>query len=88
MANSGNDLQVSQLLAYNADSQLIFFVGQSLSRVDGETVVTEQDMRSNIFIFSVHHGTTQCLTCRLVGCHRKRSSPLSSKQKGLSCLGN
>ena len=89
MADSGDGLQyhkVSQLLAYNQDSELVYFVGQSLSRVNGETVVTEQDMRPNVFVFSVRHGAVQCVSCRLVTCYRNKNSPSASSRTTV-CLG-
>ena len=89
MAESADSLQyhkVSQLLAYNEDSDLVFFVGQSLSKVNGETVVSEHDMLPNIFVLNRLEGSVQCVSCRLVTCHRAKNSP-SASDRAAVCLG-
>lgn len=75
--------KVFQLLSFNAQLNLVFFVGQSLSRIGDETIVNEQDMRPNIFVLSRTYRTVQCLSCRLVTCQRIKNS-----KSTLSCLGN
>lgn len=73
-ADLGQYYRVNQLLAYNRQSRLVFFLGQSLSKsANGqEPVITEQDMRPNVFVFSLTHGTVACLSCDLDLCHQKR----------------
>ncbi|KAJ6216381.1 hypothetical protein RDWZM_007538 [Blomia tropicalis] len=73
--------KVFQLLSFNAQLNLVFFVGQSLSRIGDETIVNEQDMRPNIFVLSRTYRTVQCLSCRLVTCQRIKNS-----KSTLSCL--
>lgn len=75
-ADLGQYYRVSQLLAYNRQSRLVFFLGQSLSKsgASQETIITEQDMRPNVFVFSLVHGTVACLSCDLDLCHQKRAA--------------
>ena len=86
--------QVLKLLAFNADFNLVFFVGQSMSGSSGDSdaAVSEQDMRPNIFVLSLVHRTVQCLSCRLVTCQRlKREQQQKQQQQQQAnriCLGN
>lgn len=83
-ADLGQYYRVSQLLAYNRVSQIVFFLGQSLSKSSSlETFITEQDMRPNVFAFSVEHNTVSCLSCHLDQCHQQRNSDPSAL-----CIGS
>lgn len=75
--------KITKLLAYNHRSELIFFIGQSLTKSGDESLVTEQDLRSNVYVFSVAHGTVHCVTCQLDVCYRNRQDNAHSP-----CIGN
>lgn len=65
--------QIFELLGYNHRAKLVLFVGQSLSTpADAETAVAEQDMRPNVYAFSIDHSTVHCLTCQLVRCYQRK----------------
>nr|XP_046920005.1 dipeptidyl peptidase 4-like [Dermatophagoides farinae] len=67
--------QIIELLGYNNHSKSVFFVGQSLnqsSNDEGEKVISEQDMRINLFVFNLEHSLVHCITCQLIKCYQAK----------------
>lgn len=67
--------QIIELLGYNNHSKSVFFVGQSLNQSsygDEEKIISEQDMRINLFVFNLEHNLVHCITCQLVKCYEAK----------------
>lgn len=81
VADGASDLQyyqIIELLGYFHESRLIFFIGQSLNQSNDENMISEQEMRVNLFVFSIDFNSVHCLTCQLVKCFRIKQENSSS----------
>lgn len=77
---SSSQIQIEELLGYNSESRLIFFTGKSLNQTNFDSLedVPEQDIRSNLFVYSIDFGTIHCISCQLIRCYQMKQSDRSS----------